>query len=75
MLNVQAMGKEQKHARFRLVQGTEGLDFVAFGKAEEILAMSKEDSVSNIVYTLDINRWNGSEKLQGKYICSVDLDA
>lgn len=68
IMNVQTMGREQKHARFRLSQGTEGLDFVAFGKAEEILDKSKEDAVFNIVYTLDINRWNGSEKVQGKLI-------
>lgn len=68
IIGVQTMGKEQKHARFRLVQGTEGLDLVAFGKAAEILEKSKEDAEFNIVYTLDINRWNGSEKVQGKYI-------
>ena len=75
IINVQAMGKEQKHARFRLVKGTEGLDFIAFGKAEEILAKSEENLALNVVFTLDINRWNGSEKVQGKYICSVDLGA
>jgi single-stranded-DNA-specific exonuclease len=68
IMNVQTMGREQKHARFRLSQGTEGLDFVAFGKAEEILMKSQEDKNFNIVYTLDINRWNGSEKVQGKLI-------
>ena len=68
IINVQAMGRDQKHVRFRLVKGSERLDFVAFGKAEEILDKSKEDTEFNIVYTLDINRWNGSEKVQGKYI-------
>lgn len=68
IVNVQTMGREQKHARFRLVQGTEGLDFVAFGKAEEILAKSKEQFELVIVYSLDINRWNGNERVQGKYI-------
>ena len=71
IINAQAMGKEQKHARFRLVQGTEGLDFVAFGKAEEILAKSEENSDFSVIYTLDINRWNGSEKVQGKFVASI----
>jgi len=72
IINVQAMGKDQKHARFRLFKGTEGLDFVAFGKAGEIFFKSKEDSEFNIVYTLDINRWNGSEKVQGKFITCTE---
>lgn len=69
--NVQTMGKDHTHARFRIVHGEEELECVAFGKAEEIQAASREDAECNIVFTLDINRWNGSEKVQGKYIsCS-----
>lgn len=72
IINVQTMGKEQKHARFRLIQGTEGLDFVAFGKAEELTSHEGTEDAS-IVFTLDINRWNGSERVQGKFVSFVNL--
>ncbi len=65
--NVQIFGKDNTHLRFRLISGSSYLDFIAFGKAN--LASDLNDhKEASLAYTLDINRWNGSEKLQAKLI-------
>lgn len=59
------IGSEGQHARFTFCQGDTSLECIAFNKAE-LLKNIKEPST--IIYSLEINHWNGREKLQAKLL-------
>ena len=60
------IGKEEQHVRFRAVQGKAGLDAVAFNMAEPFSTIDAEPI--DIVYELQINDWNGQDKLELKIL-------
>jgi len=69
--NVRIMGKDGAHARFILSDNNSSFELVAFGKAEEIQNLAQVTKPHWVVYTLDMNRFNGSEKVQGKFIATT----
>lgn len=55
------MGNEQQHLRLKLKQDGTGWDGVAFKLGDSLAEVS---SALDIVYNLEIDRWNGSESLR-----------
>lgn len=57
------VGKDFKHLKVKLKQGQQQLDAIAFGFGELNSAFTA-DTTLNVVYTLDLNVWNGKTNLQ-----------
>ena len=68
---VQIFGKDRTHLRFRLVDGSMSIEILAFGQASEYERLLRLKTNQQVVYSLDINHWNGSTRIQGKYICII----
>ena len=68
ILDIQIFGKDNNHLRFNLKSGKLSLPFIAFGKADIAHELTSNIKVA---FYLDLNRWNGTEKLQAKYITAV----
>lgn len=62
------MGKEKNHVRFRARQGKGRIEGVGFGFADVFESVDVETELFDIVYELDLNTWNGREKLQLKLL-------
>ena len=61
------LGKQRQHLKLEVKDAKISsftLEMIAFGKAEIFSKLSK-NQVVRVVYTLDINQWNGTEKVQG----------
>ena len=43
------------------------IEFISFGNADKFASLSKGQKI-NVVYSLEIDRWGGSEKLRGKIL-------
>ena len=67
LLHAKTLGKNRDHLKLSVKQpGVRSvpLDMIAFGQASIFPELSKNQIVQ-IVYQLDINKWNGNENLQG----------
>jgi len=68
ILDIQIFGKDNNHLRFNLKSGKLSLLFIAFGKADIAHELTSNIKVA---FYLDLNRWNGTEKLQAKFITTI----
>ncbi len=71
-------GKNNDHLKFFVqdhssIVNHQPLEFIAFFQAEKFKIFSRGQE-THVVYTLDINRWNGRESLRGKLIDSINVD-
>ena len=46
------------------------VEMIAWGKADLFTSLSRGQK-AQVVYTLDVNKWNGREKLQGKVVSLI----
>ncbi len=60
LTGAQLLGKTNAHLKIFV----DGYEFIAFNQADKFKELSRGDSI-NIIYTLDIDRWNGRERLKG----------
>lgn len=66
--DIRIFGKNNEHLRITVGNGnSHSLELVAFSKAADFHKLSPNKDIE-IVYQLEVNRWNGTEKLQGKLI-------
>ncbi|OGK13401.1 single-stranded-DNA-specific exonuclease RecJ [Candidatus Roizmanbacteria bacterium RIFCSPLOWO2_01_FULL_38_12] len=69
LAHAQLLGKNQNH--LKITVKSDGMMFpvemVAWGKADLFTSLSSGQKVQ-VVYSLDVNKWNGREKVQGKVI-------
>ncbi len=73
---VKLIGKEKNHVRFRASQGRGRIEGVGFGFAEVFESVDVATELFDIVYELNLNTWNGREKLEIKLVdirLSADL--
>jgi single-stranded-DNA-specific exonuclease len=63
--NSRIIGKEKNHIKFNAVQGGKTIDVIGFSLAEAFQKIGSDELI-DIVYEIDINEWNGKEKLQLK---------
>ena len=64
--DIRLIGATRKHLKLRLLDANgEALDAVAFNMADQYGKL-KPDQPIDIAYTIDMNEWNGSKKLQLK---------
>ena len=68
------LGKTQKHLKIfvkdptnQLTHNQVSLELLAFNQADKFKDLSRGSEIK-IIYNLEINRWNGNEKLSGKII-------
>lgn len=61
VINYRTMGADQQHLRLKLKQGGNTFDAVAFRLGESVTDISE---TLDIVYNLEIDRWNGAENLR-----------
>lgn len=57
------IGRDGRHAKLKLSQGKKVFDAIAFNMAEQCKNFSIGNKVA-IVYTIDVNEWNGNRNLQ-----------
>lgn len=65
VINASGIGKDKKHLRLYLRQDNVLLPAIGFGMGENFSKLSPDKPV-DIAYTIDLNTWNGKEKLQLK---------
>ncbi len=66
--DVRIFGKHNEHLRMTIKNETsQPLELIAFSKATDFQKLSRGKTIE-VVYQPEINRWNGTEKLQGKLI-------
>ena len=65
---VKLIGKDKTHIRFRAKQGKGQIEGVGFGLAEILDAVDVATERFDIVYELNLNTWNGREKLEIKLL-------
>jgi len=65
---IKFMGKEKNHVRFRAKQGKGKIEGVGFGLADIFSYIDPATDLFDVVYELDLNTWNGREKLQMKLL-------
>jgi single-stranded-DNA-specific exonuclease len=68
MQEVKFIGKEKKHVRFRAQQGKGRIEGVGFGMADVFESVEPTTDFFDIVYELNLNTWNGREKLEIKLL-------
>jgi single-stranded-DNA-specific exonuclease len=61
LTGAQLLGKTQKHLKIYV----DGLELLAFNQADKFKELSRGQKVS-VVYNLEVDRWNGRERLMGK---------
>ncbi len=70
VVGAELFGKKRDHLKL-IVKDADGdgfpLELIAFGKAELFTKLSRGQQ-AEVVYQVDINRWNGREKLRGKML-------
>lgn len=69
LTNARIIGKKNDHLKIEVEDETmrNPLELMAFSKAEDFKKLSLNQSI-DIVYQIELNRWNGNEKLQGKLL-------
>lgn len=69
LTNARIIGKKNDHLKIEVKDETmrNPLELMAFSKAEDFKKLSLNQSI-DIVYQIELNRWNGNEKLQGKLL-------
>ena len=65
---VKFIGKEKNHVRFRAVQGKGRIEGVGFGFADVFESVDPAADLFDIAYELNLNTWNGREKLEIKLL-------
>ncbi len=65
---VKFIGAEKNHVRFRAVQGDGRIEGVGFGFAAVFESVNPAAELFDIAYELNLNIWNGKEKLEIKLI-------
>ena len=65
---VKFIGKEKNHVRFRAVQGKGRIEGVGFGFADVFESVDPSTDLFDIAYELNLNTWNGREKLEIKLL-------
>ena len=65
---VKFIGKEKNHVRFRAVQGKGRIEGVGFGFADVFESVDLAADLFDIAYELNLNTWNGREKLEIKLL-------
>ena len=72
IVHAQLLGKSQSH--LKITVKSDGMMFpiemIAWGKADLFTSLSRGQK-AQVVYTLDVNKWNGREKLQGKVVSLI----
>jgi len=61
LTGAQLLGKTQKHLKIFV----DGLELLAFNQADKFKELSRGQKIK-VVYNLEIDRWNGRERLKGK---------
>jgi len=61
LTGAQLLGKTQKHLKIFV----DGLELLAFNQADKFIKLSRGQKIS-VVYNLEVDRWNGRERLKGK---------
>ncbi len=70
LLDAKLMGKKNEHLRLYLKDAdkqTYPVEFVYFNGAEQFSTLSSNQKLS-VIYSVEINRWGGNEKMQGKIV-------
>ena len=65
---VKFIGKAKNHVRFRAVQGKGRIEGVGFGFADVFESVDPAADLFDIAYELNLNTWNGREKLEIKLL-------
>ncbi|MZH45767.1 MAG: single-stranded-DNA-specific exonuclease RecJ [Nitrospinae bacterium] len=65
---VKQIGKEKNHVRFRVRQGSGRIEGVGFGLAEVFGSVEVATETFDIAYEINLNTWNGREKLEIKLV-------
>ena len=65
---VKCIGKDKTHIRFRARQGKGQIEGVGFGLAEILESVEVDAELFDIAYELNLNTWNGREKLEIKML-------
>ena len=65
---VKLIGKEKNHVRFRVQQGKGRIEGVGFGMADVFESVDPTTDLFDIVYELNLNTWNGRDKLEIKLL-------
>jgi single-stranded-DNA-specific exonuclease len=65
---VKLIGKDKTHIRFRAKQGKGYIEGVGFGLAEVLESVDIDTDRFDIAYELNLNTWNGREKLEIKLL-------
>jgi single-stranded-DNA-specific exonuclease len=65
---VKLIGKSKTHVRFRVKQGKGQIEGVGFGLAEVFESIDIDTESFDIAYELNLNTWNGREKLEIKLL-------
>ena len=63
LTGAQLLGKTQKHLKIFV----DGLELLAFNQADQFNKLSRGNLI-NVIYSLEIDRWGGRERLKGKII-------
>ena len=61
---VKSIGKKKNHVRFRVQQGKGQIEGVGFGFADLFESVDPATDLFDIAYELNLNTWNGREKLE-----------
>jgi single-stranded-DNA-specific exonuclease len=65
--NAQLFGKTNNHLKIFVsyLDNQNSLELIAFNQADQFTKLSKGNKI-NVVYSLEVDRWGGREKLRGK---------
>ncbi|MFQ5443279.1 MAG: single-stranded-DNA-specific exonuclease RecJ, partial [Nitrospinales bacterium] len=69
--DVQYIGKDGSHVRFKAHQGSARREGIAFNFRDAFQYLDTKDNLMDLVYEVEINRWNGNEKVQLKLLDMV----
>lgn len=69
--DVQFIGKDGSHVRFKALQGNAQPEGIAFNFRDAFQYLDTRENLMDLVYEIEINRWNGNEKVQLKLLDMV----
>ena len=74
IVHAQLLGKNKNHLKITVKSESMmfPVEMIAWGKADLFTTLSRGQK-AQIVYNLDVNQWNGREKLQGKVISLINV--
>lgn len=67
VVHAKILGKQRNHLKLHVRDKSDQsfeLDMIAFGQADLFKKLSKNQPIT-VVYNVDLNKWNGQEKVQG----------